>query len=85
MYEIHVDNDGDAKEDLTFQFRFKNRLGDNNTRPDAADRADRENVAVPLKNIGPVSAQDVSKSQLQRELHADAGARRSPHAASPRR
>ena len=24
LYEIHVDNNGDAKEDLTFQFRFKN-------------------------------------------------------------
>ncbi len=24
LYEIHVDNDGDAKEDITFQFRFKN-------------------------------------------------------------
>jgi hypothetical protein len=23
LYEIHVDNNGDAKEDLTFQFRFK--------------------------------------------------------------
>src|SRR5262245_8796279 len=22
LYEIHVDNDGDAKEDLTYQFRF---------------------------------------------------------------
>ncbi|MEM1432710.1 MAG: DUF4331 domain-containing protein [Pseudomonadota bacterium] len=26
LYEIHVDNDGDAREDLTFQFRFKDRL-----------------------------------------------------------
>ena len=26
LYEIHIDNDGDAKEDLTFQFRFKNKL-----------------------------------------------------------
>jgi hypothetical protein len=24
LYEIHVDNNGDGKEDLTFQFRFKN-------------------------------------------------------------
>src|ERR1043165_3545185 len=24
LYEIHVDNDGDAKEDLTFQFQFDN-------------------------------------------------------------
>src|SRR5262249_61944759 len=26
LYEIHVDNNGDAKEDMTFQFRFKNDL-----------------------------------------------------------
>ncbi|RJF98126.1 DUF4331 domain-containing protein [Noviherbaspirillum saxi] len=28
LYEIHVDNNGDAKEDLTFQFRFKNENKD---------------------------------------------------------
>ena len=26
LYEIHVDNNGDAKEDITFQFRFTNKL-----------------------------------------------------------
>jgi hypothetical protein len=26
LYEIHIDNDGDAKEDLSFQFRFQNTL-----------------------------------------------------------
>jgi Domain of unknown function (DUF4331) len=26
LYEIHLDNNGDAKEDITFQFRFKNTL-----------------------------------------------------------
>ena len=26
LYEIHIDNNGDAREDLTFQFRFKNAL-----------------------------------------------------------
>jgi hypothetical protein len=24
LYEIHIDNNGDAKEDITFQIRFKN-------------------------------------------------------------
>lgn len=26
LYEIHLDNNGDAKEDITFQFRFNNKL-----------------------------------------------------------
>jgi hypothetical protein len=59
LYEIHVDSDGDAVEDLTFQFRFKNRLGDNNT--GAKLMIGDQNVAVPLKNIGPITAQDASK------------------------
>lgn len=29
MYEIHVDNNGDAVEDISFQFRFKNTLAGN--------------------------------------------------------
>ena len=28
LYEIHLDNNGDAVEDITFQFRFKNTLKD---------------------------------------------------------
>jgi hypothetical protein len=28
LYEIHLDNNGDAKEDITFQFRFKNENKD---------------------------------------------------------
>ncbi len=28
LYEIHIDNNGDAKEDVTFQFRFQNKLND---------------------------------------------------------
>lgn len=27
LYEIHIDNTGDGKEDITFQFQFKNTLG----------------------------------------------------------
>lgn len=29
LYEIHVDNNGDGKEDITFQFRFTNTSADN--------------------------------------------------------
>lgn len=58
LYEIHVDNDGDAKEDLTFQFRFRNRLP-NNGQGLTLDIGTEKGVAVPLKNIGMVSAQDI--------------------------
>lgn len=54
LYEILIDNDGDAREDLTFQFRFDNRLG-NDDQGLALDVGGQP-VAVPLKNIGPVSA-----------------------------
>lgn len=58
LYEIHIDNDGDAKENLTFQFRFTNRLGNDN-RGLKLDISGPQ-VAVPLKNIAPVSAADTS-------------------------
>ena len=77
LYEIHIDNDGDASENLTFQFRFTNRLANDN-------RGIKLNiggpqVAVPLKNVGGVSAADNSRAQLPRELPGVADARRSPH------
>ena len=46
LYEIHIDNNGDANEDITFQFRFQTEvLGI--TLP-----IDGEDVAVPLKQVG---------------------------------
>jgi hypothetical protein len=33
LYEINVDNDGDARDDLSFQFRFQNRTNNGNTFP----------------------------------------------------
>jgi hypothetical protein len=58
LYEIHVDSDGDAKEDLTFQFRFTNRLANDNRGIKLGIGGSQ--VAVPLKNVGPVSANDSS-------------------------
>ena len=52
LYEIHVDNNGDAREDLTFQFRFSNKLAANGagvTLP-VGDKM----VAIPLIQAGPV-------------------------------
>ena len=42
LYEIHLDNNGDAKEDITFQFRFKNTL------KDIALPISGKNVSIPL-------------------------------------
>ena len=58
LYEIHVDNDGDARENLTFQFRFTNRLANDN-RGIRLDIGGTQ-VAVPLKNVGVVTAADNS-------------------------
>jgi hypothetical protein len=56
LYEIHVDNDGDARENLTFQFRFTNRLPNDNRGLKLGIAGAQ--VAVPLKNIAGVSAAD---------------------------
>ncbi len=49
LYEIHIDNNGDSKEDISFQFRAKN-----NTR-DLTVNAGGKNIAVPLFNIGAIT------------------------------
>src|SRR5206468_11989652 len=43
LYEIHVDNDGDAKEDLTYQFRFQ---------------TETRNPDTFLYNTGPIASLD---------------------------
>ncbi len=58
VYSIHIDNDGDAVEDITFNFDFTKALAADNQGvaltigPDGNQRS----VKVPLINIGPVSA-----------------------------
>ncbi len=49
LYEIHIDNDGDAVEDMTFQFRFKN------TTKNTALTVGGKQVKIPLINSGPIS------------------------------
>ena len=49
LYEIHIDNNGDAKEDITFQFKFKNTLK-SITLPIA-----NKSVAIPLIQAGTVT------------------------------
>ena len=55
LYEIHIDNTGDAIEDLTFQFRFDNALKGTDNAGVKVPVGGVE-VAVPLRNIGGVSA-----------------------------
>jgi len=50
LYEIHVDNNGDGLEDLTFQFRFTDKD------QGLTVKAGAKSVPVPLINIGPVSS-----------------------------
>ena len=50
LYEIHVDNNGDAVEDITFQFRFTQQL--NSIELDTDGDPSTAKVAVPLVNIG---------------------------------
>lgn len=56
LYEIHVDNDADGKEDLTFQFRFSNTL--NNAGAGVAlpigpsDGGTKTKVSVAFANVG---------------------------------
>jgi hypothetical protein len=53
LYEIHIDNNGDAKEDLTFQFRFQNKLANNGT--GVTLPVGGKNVAIPLTQAGTVA------------------------------
>ena len=53
LYEIHIDNDGDAKEDLSFQFRFKNTLAGNGAGVNL--NIGGKQVAIPLIQAGVVS------------------------------
>jgi len=58
LYEIHVDNNGDGAEDLTFQFRFSK------TTQGLAVMAGGKSIPVPLANIGPVTAADMSAQNV---------------------
>ncbi len=58
LYEIHVDNNGDGVEDLTFQFRFQDKTNG------LAVSAGGKSIPVPLTNIGPVTAGDMSAQNV---------------------
>lgn len=47
LYEIHIDNNGDAVEDISFQFRFNTEQNNQSLIVGGVD------VAIPLVNVGP--------------------------------
>jgi hypothetical protein len=53
LYEIHVDNNGDAQEDISFQFRFQNTLANNGA--GVALPIGNKMVAIPLTQAGQVA------------------------------
>jgi hypothetical protein len=53
LYEIHIDNNGDAREDLTFQFRFQNKLANNGRGVELP--VGNAMTAIPLIQAGPVA------------------------------
>src|SRR4029453_3139316 len=57
-YEIHIDNNGDAKEDITFRFSFSDVAA--SLTVDAGGTM----VPVPLKNIGPVGPGSADTSNV---------------------
>jgi len=70
LYEIHVDNNGDAREDLTFQFRFANTLKDTKL------TVGTKQVSIPVLNSGPISvgntaALDITESYSVTVIRGD--------------
>ena len=65
LYEIHVDNVGDAKEHVTFQFRFKNTLK-GKTLPIGG-----KDVAIPLTQFGAVSDPNAATLNVNESFTVD--------------
>jgi len=65
LYEIHVDNDGDAVEDISFQFRFRNALA-NVSLPIGG-----KSVAIPLIQAGGIAAGNDSALNFKQTYTVD--------------
>ena len=65
LYEIHVDNNGDGKEDITFQFRFNNALK-GVTLP-----INGTNVAIPLTQAGQATAPNAAALNVNETFTVD--------------
>ena len=80
LYEIHIDNNGDGREDITFQFRFKNEL-QRRRRSTSAARRWRSRSCRPARS----TCRQLRGAQRPRDLHAStwcaATVAPAPHAA----
>lgn len=65
LYEIHIDQNGDAVEDLTFQFRFRNTL------KDIALPIGSKNVSIPLIQAGGISSVNPGTLNLRETYSID--------------
>jgi hypothetical protein len=65
LYEIHIDNNGDAKEDITFQFRFKNTF-----KPGPLPIGDKQ-VEAALINLGPITGVDPAVLKVRESYTID--------------
>ena len=61
-YEINIDNDGDALEDITFRFAFNNLLRD--IQLPIGPAGSQKMQSVPLSFVGPVDASDSSANNV---------------------
>ncbi|MEJ8820894.1 DUF4331 domain-containing protein [Variovorax humicola] len=59
LYEIHIDNDGDGREDITFQFRFTNTLRD------IALPIGGQSTSIPLVQAGGITGPNQPTSNLR--------------------
>jgi len=62
LYEIHVDNNGDAREDITFRFQFKNLL------KAIALPIGNQMVPIPLTQAGPVSSPNAAALNVNEQF-----------------
>jgi Domain of unknown function (DUF4331) len=65
LYEIHLDNNGDAKEDITFQFRFQNKF--NNISLPVGGKS----VSIPLTQAGQVTAPNAATLNVNETFTVD--------------
>lgn len=65
LYEIHIDNDGDAAEDITYQFRFKN------TSKGTALAVGGKPVKIPLINSGVIDGVNSANLDVRETFTVD--------------